>query len=200
MTTTARFFGSAAFVLGCIGGIGLSQRADASATSITGEGSTSLTGTTYATARIAQFDETNAYDTLGNLRGANVIVENGNARDGVFFQLGRSAMFGSGTLFEGNILALESISLDRQSAGLRKLPTAENFRRGGINDPWSVGYSGGDFVKAGHKGGFIGVPSRGVQAPEIDPASAATGLTLLLGSLLVLRGRLRMQPGRSSLA
>jgi hypothetical protein len=28
-----------------------------------------------------------------------------------------------------------------------------------------------------------------VAAPEIDPASAASGLTLLLGSLLVLRGR-----------
>jgi hypothetical protein len=28
-----------------------------------------------------------------------------------------------------------------------------------------------------------------IAAPEIDPASAASGLTLLLGSLLVLRGR-----------
>jgi hypothetical protein len=32
------------------------------------------------------------------------------------------------------------------------------------------------------------------QAPEIDPASAASGLTLLLGGLAVLRGR-RMRPG-----
>jgi hypothetical protein len=32
-----------------------------------------------------------------------------------------------------------------------------------------------------------------VQAPEIDPASAASALTLLLGSLLVLRGRRRTQ-------
>jgi hypothetical protein len=36
--------------------------------------------------------------------------------------------------------------------------------------------------------------------PEIDAASAASGLTLLLGSLLVLRGRLRVRPSRSSLA
>jgi len=30
-----------------------------------------------------------------------------------------------------------------------------------------------------------------VQAPEIDPASAMTGLTLLAGGLTVLRGRRR---------
>jgi hypothetical protein len=33
----------------------------------------------------------------------------------------------------------------------------------------------------------------GTQVPEIDPASAAAGLTLLLGSLVVLRGRQRVQ-------
>jgi LPXTG-motif cell wall-anchored protein len=31
-------------------------------------------------------------------------------------------------------------------------------------------------------------------APEIDPASAASGLTLLAGALLVLRGRRRTVP------
>jgi hypothetical protein len=39
-----------------------------------------------------------------------------------------------------------------------------------------------------------------MSAPEIDPTSAASGLTLLLGSLLVLRGRLRVRPSRNSLA
>jgi hypothetical protein len=39
-------------------------------------------------------------------------------------------------------------------------------------------------------GGSITIKSGGgVMAPEIDPASAASGLTLLVGSVIVLRGR-----------
>ena len=41
-----------------------------------------------------------------------------------------------------------------------------------------------------------GTWSKVSSAPEIDPASLASGLTLLLGGLLVLRGRLSRQPGR----
>jgi hypothetical protein len=37
-----------------------------------------------------------------------------------------------------------------------------------------------------HRGGWDGKP---VKAPEIDPASAASGLTLLLSGLAVIRGR-----------
>jgi hypothetical protein len=47
-------------------------------------------------------------------------------------------------------------------------------------------------------GGGTGGGGGGVSAPEVDPASAASGLTLLLGSLLVLRGRQRVQPSRDS--
>lgn len=35
----------------------------------------------------------------------------------------------------------------------------------------------------------IGVSSCGVLAPEIDPESAAAGLTLLLGGLAIMQGR-----------
>lgn len=43
-----------------------------------------------------------------------------------------------------------------------------------------------DFFKDWHKGTG---PHSAVAAPEIDPASAMSGLTLLVGGLAVLRGR-----------
>jgi hypothetical protein len=42
-----------------------------------------------------------------------------------------------------------------------------------------------------------GIPISGVSAPEIDPASAASGLTLLLGGLVVLLGRRSTKPGNA---
>jgi hypothetical protein len=52
--------------------------------------------------------------------------------------------------------------------------------------------------------GFLAGPtvaSAGVvtfQAPEIDPTSAASGLTLLLGTLVVLRGRRSVKPDNAA--
>jgi hypothetical protein len=42
--------------------------------------------------------------------------------------------------------------------------------------------------------------SPATQAPEIDPASAASGLTLLLGAVAVLRGRRKLEPLKPDLA
>jgi len=39
----------------------------------------------------------------------------------------------------------------------------------------------------------LAIPISPASAPEIDPTSAASGLTLLLGGLVVLRGRRRVQ-------
>lgn len=55
---------------------------------------------------------------------------------------------------------------------------AEQYRVGGYKNTAQAAAPKGSFVIAGR-----------VSAPEIDPASAASGLTLLLGSLIVLRGR-----------
>jgi hypothetical protein len=51
----------------------------------------------------------------------------------------------------------------------------------------SAGFAGFDTIK----GDTIATAKATTSAPEIDPASAAGGLGLLLGSLLVLRGRRR---------
>ena len=149
--------------------------------------------------------------TLTSASGSKVIIENGNATDGVFFQVGSSATLGSGTLFEGNILALASVSLDSSAKILCGRAIAETGAvtmigntisnncsgRGslgsGVNDHGSKGFSGGNFSGGSGGGGHM-------SAPEIDTASAASALTLLLGSLLVLRGRMRVQPSESSLA
>jgi Ice-binding-like len=140
--------------------------------------------------------------TLTTAPGSSVILENVGTNDGVFFQVGSSATLGTTTTFVGNILALTMVGLDTgaticgRAIALHAAVTmdtntisnnctgASGGAGGGVNDQGSAGFSGGNIAKA----------------PEIDPASAASGLTLLLGSLLVLRGRLRVQPSRNSLA
>jgi hypothetical protein len=71
---------------------------------------------------------------------------------------------------------------------------------GGTGGSGGTGTGGGTGGSGGSSGGGSSGGGGGMSAPEIDPASAASGLTLLLGSLLVLRGRLRPQPSRNSLA
>jgi hypothetical protein len=112
----------------------------------------------------------------------------------VFFQVGSSATLGTGTNFEGNILADTSITLDTSATILcgRALASTGAVTMDGntISNKCSGNGSGGG---GGGGGG-------GSKVPEIDAGSAVSGLTLLLGALLVLRGRMRLQPSRNSLA
>jgi type VI secretion system secreted protein VgrG len=50
--------------------------------------------------------------TLTTGSSASIVVEGGNATDSIFWQVGTSATLGSSTSFVGNILALDSITLD----------------------------------------------------------------------------------------
>jgi hypothetical protein len=147
---------------------------------------------------------------LTTASGSKVIIEGGNSTDGVFFQVGSSATLGTGTKFEGNILADTSITLDtsatilcgRALAATGAVTMDGNTISNNCSGKGSLGSGVNDHGSRGFSGGFKGTTSGGggISAPEIDPASAASGLTLLLGSLLVLRGRLRVQPNRNSFA
>jgi hypothetical protein len=145
---------------------------------------------------------------LTTASGSSVIVEGGNATDGVFFQVGSSATLGTSTSFEGNILADASITLDtsasilcgRAFAATGAVTMDANTISNNCSGKVTVGSGGNDNGSAGFSGGFSGTTGGGSgsspSAPEIDPGSAGSALTLLLGALLVLRGGLRVQPGR----
>jgi hypothetical protein len=138
--------------------------------------------------------------TLTTASASSVIVENGNATDGVFFQVGSSATLGSSTEFEGNILALDSITLNSTAEILCGRAIA---RTGAVtmdgntiandcaSDFSSVGYSGGDFTGLGYtRGGFDGSPSATVVAALPEPSTLALFGGGFLGFLgLALRQR-----------
>jgi hypothetical protein len=144
---------------------------------------------------------------LTTASGSKVIIEGGDSTDGVFFEVGSSATLGTSTAFEGNILANSSITLDtsatilcgRAFAATGAVTMDSNTISNNCSGKGSLGSDVSDNGSAGFSGGSS-AGTGGTAAPEIDPASAASGLTLLLGSLLVLRARSRVQPRRDSLA
>jgi hypothetical protein len=211
-------------------------------TSITGEGSISITGTIHnsdATAQLANSAATNAFHILQGLSNAttlsgdldlftdgpgiysyassaglngalvldfagasnedfvfqigttlttgsssSVVVENGNSTDGVFFVVGSSATLATGTAFQGNILALDSVTFNSAAqdvCGRAIALTAAVTMIGntisnncGSADFDSVGFSGGSFVNYGYSGGgFNGVPPPQGSSAIPEPSTLA---------------------------
>lgn len=137
--------------------------------------------------------------TAGATASASVSVENGNSTDGVFFEVGTSATLDAGTVFAGNILALDSVTFDSAAeivcgraialtAAVTMIGnTISNNCAGaggegsGISDFNSVGFSGGDFTSLGYTGGaFNGVPPSGQVSSSPEPS---TPVLLALGLL-----------------
>jgi hypothetical protein len=111
--------------------------------------------------------------TLTTASASKVIVEGGNSTDGVYFEVGSSATLGTTTAFEGNILALASITLTTNATILcgRAIaltgavtmdtntisndcsgPGSQGAGTGnegsGVSDFGSVGFSGGPSIAA----------------------------------------------------
>jgi hypothetical protein len=147
--------------------------------------------------------------TLTTGSGAKVIIENGNATDGVFFQVGSSATLGSSTVFAGNILALDSISFGSSAVIQCGRAIAETAAvtmigntvsnncpgTGGTSDHGSGGYSAGNFVSAGYTGGgFTGTPSGGVTSVP-EPATFVLFGVMLVACLWLARRRHELRGG-----
>jgi type VI secretion system secreted protein VgrG len=152
--------------------------------------------------------------TAGATASASVTVENGNATDGVFFQVGSSATLDAGTVLAGNILALASITFDSAAEILcgRAIAltaavtmignTISNNCAGaggegsGRSDFSSVGFSGGNFAGLGYTGGaFNGTPPSEQVSSTPEPSTPVLlgcGLLLLLG-FAVRQHQLRLE-------
>ena len=120
--------------------------------------------------------------TLTTASSSTVNVINGGANDGVFWQVGSSATLGTSTTFAGNILALQSITMNTTAKILCGRAIAQTgavtLDTNTISDDCSVG---GDFGSGRTDFGSAGFSGGGVQAiPE--PRS----VTLLCVGLLAL--------------
>ena len=116
------------------------------------------------------------------ITSSNSIVNmiNTGAGAGVYWDVGSSATLGTNSTFWGNVLAHTSITLDTGATDRcgRALAStgAVTLAMNSLSSGCAGAVSGGGGVTA---------------APEIDGASAASGLTLLFGCLAVLRDRRR---------
>ncbi len=145
--------------------------------------------------------------TLTTASGSKVVVENGNATDGVFFKVGSSATLGTGTTFAGNIIANQSVTLTTAAEILCGRAIALNgavtmdtntvsnncfatSNGGSSSDFNSAGFSGGDFTNAGYTGGgFNGIPPTGTSAIPEPSTFALFGLGLFVIFELARRQR-----------
>jgi type VI secretion system secreted protein VgrG len=124
--------------------------------------------------------------TLTTASSSTVNVINGGANNGIFWQVGSSATLGTSTTFAGNILAIESITMNTSATILCGRAFAEtgavtldgNTISGSCSAGGDYGSDRSDFGSAGFSGGFSG----GDVQPVPEPAS----VTLLLGGLLAL--------------
>ena len=127
--------------------------------------------------------------TLITSSNSLVNVINTGSGAGVYWDVGSSATLGSNSTFLGNILAHTSITMNS---------TATDRCGRALANTGAVTLSMNSLSSSctGILSGSDGLSGGGVAAPEINAASAASGLTLLFGGLAVLRGRRVLGVGR----
>jgi type VI secretion system secreted protein VgrG len=146
--------------------------------------------------------------TLITAAASQVVVENGNSTDGVFFQVGSSASLGAGSVFAGNILTQTGITFGGAAEILCGRAIALNgavtmagntvsdncsgagSEGSGIRDFSSLGFSGGDFVSLGYTaGGFDGTTGTPASTPEPSSITLTLAGCSLLGAGLIRKRR-----------
>ena len=116
--------------------------------------------------------------TLTTASGSTVNVINGSSLSGVYWQVGSSATLGSGTVFAGNILADQSISLDSTAEILCGRAIALNGAVTMIGNTISNNNTAQDFGSDRSDFGSYGF-SGGISTPTVVPVPGA----ILLGSI-----------------
>ena len=125
---------------------------------------------------------------LTTASSSSVQMINGGPDDGVFWQVGSSATLGTGTVFEGNILALASITLNTSA----KIPCGRALAQTGAvtmdTNVVSLGCGATSTAGSGGSGGFGGglVIENGHVSAIPEPTSVVL-LSLGLGAILLGR-------------
>ena len=122
--------------------------------------------------------------TLTTASSSNVQVINGGINNGVFFQVGSSATLGTSTTFAGNILALDSVTLNTTAKILcgrafaqTGAVTMDTNTISGNCSAFDGGSSRSDFGSSGFSGGDVqAIP---------EPGTAMLLLVALVGCALV---------------
>ncbi len=130
--------------------------------------------------------------TLITASGASVVVMNGGPNSGVFWEVGSTATLGANTLFAGNILADQSITLDTTASILCGRAIALNAAITLNGNTISNNCSNGGNFGAGRSDfgsvGFAGFNENGEENGELVPVPEVPSLLVLLGGLICMAG------------